>query len=74
MVKFDITCEHAALTTQATDEMIVAGAARIKAERAIFAKEGWGEPSDEHLAANVYEAMVYCVIKRGLYAEGTNMP
>ena len=47
--------EHDLLTTQPNAQMIEAGAARIQAEREIFRKERWGEPSDEHLAANVYE-------------------
>lgn len=58
--------EFSRLTTQPSAQMIEAGAARIKAEREIFHKEGWGEPSDEHLAANAYEAMVCCAIGRGL--------
>lgn len=58
--------EHSRLTTQPSPHMIAAGAARIAAEREIFRNERWGEPSDEHLAANAYEAMVSCAIGRGL--------
>lgn len=57
--------EHSRLTTLPSPQMIEAGAGRIQAEREIFRKEGWGEPSDEHLAANAYEAMVFCAIGRG---------
>lgn len=58
--------EHTRLTTQPDSRMIAAGAARIRTEREFFRKEGWGEPSDEHFAANAYEAMVFSVIGRGL--------
>lgn len=66
----DVRSEHAVLTTQASSEMVKAGADRMKAEREIFAKNGWGEPGDEWLAANAYEAMVFSVIGRALLGEG----
>ena len=58
--------ELEALTRQPSAAVTKAGADRIRSERALFKENGWGEPSDEHLAANAYEAMVFFITKRGL--------
>lgn len=71
---FNLLREHATLTTQASREMIAAGAKRIQEERRFYAAEGWGEPGDEQLAAACYKAMVHWAIKRGLELDETPEP
>jgi hypothetical protein len=56
----------ATVPREPTQELIEVGARRIAAEREFFAEHKMGEPTDEHLAANAYEAMVHYVATRGL--------